>query len=238
LAEALELRARHPTAVVVGGATRVFSSVARPAALLDLSATGLAGMDADAGGLRLGAMTPVAALLDLAQPWGALRDAAEAFRPSLVRAQATVGGNVSVGGSLWVPLVLGQAEVTLASTRGERRLPMAGLQLADDELLVAVHLPRPTGDRSGYGSIRRVVLGPALTSVAMATSPAGWQLAVRAGGLAVQRFGPWSSGELAALLTTEVQAQDDVSASARYRSAMAVVLAERLARRLANYETL
>ena len=62
-----------------------------------------------------------------------------------------------------VAVALG-AEVTLASTRGERRIPAAGLYRNDgidyltkapDELLVAYHLPPAKGWRASYQKLRR-----------------------------------------------------------------------------------
>lgn len=222
--------------MVVAGATRVLAAATRPAALIDLSAAGLAGLAEEDDGLRLGATTAVAALTELAQPWGALSAAALAFRPQLVREQGTVGGNVLVGGSLLVPLLLLQAEVELASVHGRRRLALsalsatAGLQGAAGELLVALHVPRAGITRSSYDAICRVPLGPALVSVAIAASIAGPRLAVRAGGPRVQCFGPSPADALIGKLKAEIDAHGDAAASARYRSSMAAVLAERLLR--------
>jgi len=131
-------------------------------------------------------------------------------------------------------LVLAQAQVTLASARGTRTVSVTDLTIAADELMLAVHLPKPEGDRSGYASIRRVALGPALTAVAMTLTPAGWLVAVRAGGVAVQRLGPCTAAVLPALLEAEVTAIADAHAGARYRAAMVQVLTRRLATRLAD----
>jgi CO/xanthine dehydrogenase FAD-binding subunit len=214
----------------------VLAAATRPAQLIDLSTAGLAGLTEDHDGLRLGATTAVAALTELPQPWGALSAAAAAFRPQVVREQGTVGGNVLVGGSLMVPLVLLQAEVELASVHGRRRLALSALpasgalQVTADELVVALHVPRAGVHRSSYGAICRVPLGPALVSVAIAVSIAGPRLAVRAGGPRVQCFGPSPTDDLIAKLEAEIDVHDDAAAGARYRAAMAGVLAGRLLR--------
>jgi xanthine dehydrogenase small subunit len=75
------------------------------------------------------------------------------FSSRLIRNRATLGGNLAtaspIGDSPPALLAL-DAEVTLAGPQGERRLPLAQFftgyrktALAPDEIIVAVHLPRP-----------------------------------------------------------------------------------------------
>ncbi len=75
------------------------------------------------------------------------------FSSRLIRNRATLGGNLAtaspIGDSPPALLAL-DAEVTLASAQGERRLPLSQFflgyrktALAPNEIIVSVHLPRP-----------------------------------------------------------------------------------------------
>ncbi len=102
--------------------------------------------------MRLGAgLTYTDALTgELAEALPALAEAARTVGSPQIRNRGTVGGNLgtaSPAGDALPPLLVEGAEVEVASVRGTRRIPLddflVGVKrnaLADDELIVAVHV--------------------------------------------------------------------------------------------------
>jgi CO/xanthine dehydrogenase FAD-binding subunit len=162
LAEALRVRADVPEARPIDGGTDVMVELnfdrTRPDALLNLNEVGeLDGWRRADGGLRLGAgLTYTEAMgSELAELMPALAEASRTVGSPQIRNRGTIGGNLgtaSPAGDALPPLLVARAEVELASTeRGTRRLPLHEFltgpkqnALADDELIVAVHV-RPSG---------------------------------------------------------------------------------------------
>jgi CO/xanthine dehydrogenase FAD-binding subunit len=162
LAEALRVRADVPGARPIDGGTDVMVELnfdrTRPDALLNLNEVGeLDGWSRENGGLRLGAgLTYTEAMRSkLAELMPALAEASRTVGSPQIRNRGTIGGNLgtaSPAGDALPPLLVAGAEVELASTaRGTRRLPLQEFltgpkrnALADDELIVAVHV-RPSG---------------------------------------------------------------------------------------------
>jgi CO/xanthine dehydrogenase FAD-binding subunit len=161
LDEALRAKAELPDARFVQGGTDVLVELnfdrSRPPALINLNEVAeLRGWSRENGAVTLGAaltyteaMTqPLAGLLP------ALAEASRTVGSPQIRNRGTIGGNLgtaSPAGDALPPLLVEGAEVELASLRGTRRLPvqdfLLGVKrsaLAEDELIVAVHL-RPTG---------------------------------------------------------------------------------------------
>ena len=157
LDEALRLKAEVAGAVPIEGGTDVMVDLnfdrARPNALLNLNAVGeLRGWSRENGALRLGASltyteamgAPLASLLP------ALAEASRTVGSPQIRNRGTIGGNLgtaSPAGDALPPLLVGRAEVELASVRGARRLPVAEFlvgpkrnALAEDELIVAAYV--------------------------------------------------------------------------------------------------
>lgn len=162
LAEALRVRGEHPDYLVLAGGTdaMVLLHTGRlsPPGVLDLwGVDDLHELDLRSEGARLGALVTFAALLDqpdVAAGWPLLVEAAATVGAVQIRARATLGGNVvnaSPAGDSLPALAVYEAELEIASAaRGSRRVPLAAfyrgykdLDLAPDELLVAVHLQRP-----------------------------------------------------------------------------------------------
>lgn len=162
--EAVESRERRPDAAYVAGGTELMPELlwrtTAPAGLISLrrvaqlrGVSELRGGSDDAPGvLRIGATTPVAALLDAvaASAPGLARAAANLGTP-LVRAEATIGGNVVSAqpyrNLLPVLLALG-ADLELRSLTGTRLMPFDGFCTAPGrcainpgELLTAVLVP-------------------------------------------------------------------------------------------------
>lgn len=161
LEEALRLKAEHPQALPIQGGTDVMVAFnfdrARPETVLNLNEVGeLRGWSRSDGELRLGAGLTYTELIDgeLAGLMPALAEASRTVGSPQIRNRGTIGGNLgtaSPAGDALPPLLVEGAEVELASARGTRRLPvqefLVGVKrnaLADDELIVAVHV-EPSG---------------------------------------------------------------------------------------------
>jgi CO/xanthine dehydrogenase FAD-binding subunit len=126
--------------------------------------TSLGNIDAEADGLRIGALVTHARLeTDSAIVGGytALADASALVGSPSTRNVGTIGGNVmnsSPAMDTGAPLMVLGAEVALQSSTGSRRMPIADLwtgpgrtSAKPGELCVAIHLPsRPPGSGSAY----------------------------------------------------------------------------------------
>ena len=169
---ALALKAAHPQAVWIAGATDTGvalshgQSVAPAFIALDRIA-GFDHIDMDDDRVRLGAGVTLHALeTQLAGVYPALDQMIPWFAARQVRNRATLGGNLGsaspIGDLLPVLLAL-DAEVILRSLRGERRvaidryfLDYRKTERADDELIVAVELPRRVpGIQASYKVAKR-----------------------------------------------------------------------------------
>ena len=243
LAEALQQWQAHPDAVIVGGGTRVMALPLgeRPEKLMDLAHAGLDVVQVGDASLAIGATASLAALVDLPQPFGALADAARSFRPDVVRRQASVGGNVAVGGSLVGALALLDAVLVLASATGSRRENTDAPFVQNHEIAEKVLIgAQPIGQVSGRLAIRRTALGPAVCAVNLALwlqDGVVWARAVvQSAAPALVRLSARPLVTPQALAAAVVAAvtgpQHDKRASGDYRRAMAGVLTERLALQL------
>ena len=160
LAEALELKAGLPEALPIEGGIDVMVDLnfdrRRPPALLDLNRVDdLKGWTRTNGVVRLGSsLTYTEALAPpLAQLFPALAEASRTVGSPPIRNRGTLGGNLgtaSPAGDALPPLLVGGAEVEVASVRGARTLPLEDFlvgpkrnALDPDELIVAVRL-RPS----------------------------------------------------------------------------------------------
>jgi xanthine dehydrogenase small subunit len=159
LAELTELRAAHPQATILAGATDVGLWVTKQ--LRDLPAIIAIGQIAEvreirteAGMLRIGAGASLNdAYRALAAHCPECTEMWERFASVPIRNAGTMGGNVAngspIGDSMPGLIALG-ARVVLASRRGSRTLPMEDLYvgymqkaMAADEVLVAIEVPLP-----------------------------------------------------------------------------------------------
>jgi N-methylhydantoinase B len=241
LPEALDLLAQGSWQVMAGG-TDVFPARAHRMAWgspndadwLDITAIPeLRGITRSDDSWRIGAVTSWAALRDADLPPGfdALREAARQVGGRQVQARGTLGGNLcnaSPAADGVPPLLVLDAEVELASTRGRRRLKLAEFILgnrrtarAADELLVALHIPAARAEsRSVFlklGARSHLVI-----SIAMVAADAEGRVAVGA------------CSEVARLWDgTPLTPMDDVRGSAAYRHAAAAELVARAQARLA-----
>jgi CO/xanthine dehydrogenase FAD-binding subunit len=154
LAEALGMKAEHPDALPIQGGTDVMVAVnfdrERPASLLNLNEVAeLRGWSRDNGTLRLGAgLTYTEALTGLSEELPALVEASRTVGSPQIRNRGTIGGNLgtaSPAGDALPPLLIEDAEIEVASTRGSRRVPvgefLVGVKrnaLEPDELITGV----------------------------------------------------------------------------------------------------
>jgi xanthine dehydrogenase small subunit len=159
LSDLLAARAAHPDAQVVAGCTDVGLWVTKQhkqfARILDVTRVAeLRQVQQDAHHITLGAaVTLTDAFAALTAQWPQLHTFATRFAGLPVRNSGTLGGNVANGSPIGdsMPLLIAlRAQVVLASTRGERTLPLENLYtgyrqnvMAADELLVRIVVPRP-----------------------------------------------------------------------------------------------
>ncbi len=183
----------HPDARILAGGTNVLVDMkmeeaqpgqgATPAeSLVDIThVRELVGIVEDPAGIRIGAATPIRTLAVSAVLWReytALAEAAAAFGSTQVAMRGTIGGNICNGSpaSDTVPALLAfGAEAILASTQGERVVPVGDLlvspgkvRLRDGEMLVGVRLPKSVGKAgSAFLKISRVRADLAKVNVAV-----------------------------------------------------------------------
>jgi CO/xanthine dehydrogenase FAD-binding subunit len=124
--------------------------------------TELRGITPDAGGLRIGALVSHRELVDdpaVRERYTGIADASAIVGSHATRHVGTIGGNVMNGSPAMetgAPLICLGAVAVLASTGGERRVPVEDLFVSPgvtsarpDELLVAIELPEAA---AGTGS--------------------------------------------------------------------------------------
>ena len=180
LPEALGLLEHHgPDLLVMAGGTvampLINEGISLPEAVMGLRLAGLDRIVRTGDVLRIGATATLTQLLDQdAVPM--LREAARNTASWAIRNMGTVGGNLFTpppGGDVAVALLALDARVTLASTRGERSLPLAEFltgfmsnELATDELLVEIEVPVRSEPTAYLKLGRRHANTPAVVTVA------------------------------------------------------------------------
>jgi CO/xanthine dehydrogenase FAD-binding subunit len=248
LEEALALKAERPDALPIQGGTDVMVELnfdrARPDAILNLNEVSeLRGWSRRDGTVRLGSgLTYTEAMgAELAGLFPSLAEASRTVGSPQIRNRGTIGGNLgtaSPAGDALPPLLVEDAEVELASVRGERVVTLPEFllgpkknALAEDELITAVRL-RPSGDRQTFMKVGpRNAMVIAVCSLALAVDrergevraaygSAGPVPALVSGSLAERDAFPEQVAEAA-------QPIDDVRGTARYRRHALRVLAGR-----------
>ncbi len=253
LAEALTLLVERPEAQVVAGATDlgVEVNIRGTRAALVVAVDRLAelrGLSVGPDAIEIGAgltLTEIERRLGGTVPL--LTEVFPQFASRLIRNSATIGGNIGTAspiGDTPPALLALDADVVLASPRGERVVPLADYFTgyrqtvrADDELIRAVRLPLPLAPIVGFHKIAKRRFDD-ISSVAV-----GYALEVVDGIVTRARIGlggvaatplravatedalvgrPWSDATVrraAAVLAGEGTPMDDHRASAAYRSA-------------------
>ena len=242
LEEALALKAERPNAMPIQGGTDVMVELnfdrARPPALLNLNEVAeLRGWSRENGTLRLGSGLTYTGAMELREPLRALAEASRTVGGPQIRNRGTIGGNLGTaspaGDALPALLVYG-AEVELASTRGERAVPLRDFivgpkrtTLDADELILGVRLRVP-GPRQTFMKVGpRNAMVIAVVSLALLVD----------GDEARASFG--SAGPVPGLVTAPVDNDlpervaeaarpiDDVRGTARYRRHALRILTQR-----------
>jgi CO/xanthine dehydrogenase FAD-binding subunit len=185
---ALVAKAERPDAVPMAGGTDLMVEInfdmTRPDAILDLTRVSeLESWDAADGWVRLGAgVTYTTLIAELASELPGLAIASRTIGSPQIRNRATVGGNLgtaSPAGDALPVLLATDSEVEVASTKGSRRIALADFitgpkqnALGDDELIVAVHMPKARGPQqfSKIGPRNAMVIAVASFCVALDVS--------------------------------------------------------------------
>jgi CO/xanthine dehydrogenase FAD-binding subunit len=245
LDDALALRAERPGTVPIAGGTDVMVELnfdrRRPDVLLNLNEVAeLRGWSRENRTLRLGAGLTYAEIehSELASLLPALAEAARTVGSPQIRNRGTIGGNLgtaSPAGDALPPLLVEGAEVEVASVRGRRRLPVqefvTGVKrnaLADDELIVAVHV-QPTGAPQTFMKIGpRNAMVIAVCSLALAVDGARGEARAAFGSAApVPTLVTGGLDGFPDRLAAAASPIDDVRGSAAYRTHALRVLASR-----------
>ncbi|HTS15570.1 MAG TPA: FAD binding domain-containing protein [Candidatus Sulfotelmatobacter sp.] len=185
LPEALDLLVRHGAEllVIAGGTVAmplVNEGISLPERVMSLRHAGLDRLERRDGRLEIGAAATLTRLLNA--PWVAdVPLLAEAVRNTAswpVRNMGTVGGNLFTpppGGDVAVALLALDAEVRLASPRGERVLPLTAFYtgfmtnaLGPDELLAGITVPLAARETAFLKLGRKHANTPAVVTVAVA----------------------------------------------------------------------
>ena len=160
LSELLRLRAAYPQALIAAGTTDVGLWVTKQhrrfGQIIDVTrVTELRRIERGAHSLSIGAAASLTEAFDaLAESRPQLKPFFDRFAGLPVRESGTLGGNVAngspIGDSMPLLIALG-ATLVLASTRGERTLPIEDFYLAyrktalaPDEVLARIEVPQPT----------------------------------------------------------------------------------------------
>lgn len=185
LDEALAIKAERPEAVPLAGGTDLMVEInfdlRRPDAILDLTRVSeLARWNGSNGSVRIGAgVTYTTLIAEVAADLPGLAIASRTIGSPQIRNRATVGGNLgtaSPAGDALPVLLATDSDIEVASTRGTRRLGLAEFitgpkknALADDELVVAVHVPKARGPQqfSKIGPRNAMVIAVASFCIAL-----------------------------------------------------------------------
>jgi CO/xanthine dehydrogenase FAD-binding subunit len=192
LPEALGLlEERAPELLVMAGGTvampLINDGLSLPETVMGLRLAGLGRLERSGDTLRIGATATLTQLLNQdAVPM--LREAARNTASWSIRNMGTVGGNLFTpppGGDVAVALLALDASVTLASTRGERVLPIGEFQtgfmsnaLTPDELLVEISVPIRSEPTAYVKFGRKHANTPAVVTVAVRLEWDGERIAV------------------------------------------------------------
>ena len=246
--EALRLKAESPHAVPVQGGTDLLVELnfdrRRPDVILNLAELDeLRGWSREDGFVRLGAGLTYAEAM--AAPLPALAEASRTVGSPQIRNRGTIGGNLgtaSPAGDALPPLLAEEAEVEVASLRGERRVALREFlvgpkrnALEADELIAGVRV-RASGEPQTFMKVGpRNAMVIAIASLALVADRERGELRASFGSCGpVAGFVSCPLEEAPALPERVVAAAspiDDVRGTAAYRRHALGVLAERAVER-------
>jgi aerobic carbon-monoxide dehydrogenase medium subunit len=232
-AEAATFYGNGEDITVVGGGTILLPEIAagrvRPERALMLHRTGLDTLGVEGDRVVIGAMVPIAALLD--SPDHALADVAAHVADREVRQSATVGGNLaapaaadSQRGDLGAPLIALGARVRSTGSGGERLEPVEDFLAGDRDRRLVLEIEYDRFERrTGTTSLRRRhAHSYSIAAVVACARPDGSDLRIAVSGTgptAVRCRAVEASGDAADVLN-DVEPVDDAVASAAYRRAV------------------
>ena len=231
--EAASLYGSGEGLTVVAGGTIVLPEIAagrlRPERALMLHKAGLDTIRSDGGRTVIGAMVPVAALVD--HPVEILAETAKHVADAEVRRNATVGGNICAPpgadaqrGDLGAPLIALRATVRTTGSGGERVEPVEEFLAGDraGRLVLEVAFDEVERRTTGDGLRRRHAHSYAIAAVVGAVLADGSELRLAAAGVAptAVRLRTVEASRNPDDVLQDVQPVDDAVASAAYRSAV------------------
>jgi carbon-monoxide dehydrogenase medium subunit len=262
--EALALLAEHGAeAKILAGGHSLLPlmklRLARPERLIDIGRLDeLRGItELPGGGLRIGALTTYATLLEdpRISRLAALADALPRIGDVQVRNRGTIGGSIAhadpAADLTAVLLALDAVVVARSAARGEREIPIDGFfegafstALADDELLLAVVVPAPSGSvGSAYQALDQQASGYPIAGVAALVGEvtriavtgvgdrpyraASVEAALEAAAARGSEGQEHAIEAAVARITDGVEVNGDIHADPEYRAAMARVMARR-----------
>jgi carbon-monoxide dehydrogenase medium subunit len=231
--EAVSLYGSGDGLMVFAGGTILLPEIAtgrlRPERALMLHKAGLDEIRTEDGRTVIGAMVPVATLVD--HPIEILAQTARHVADAEVRRNATVGGNICAPpgpdaqrGDLGAPLIALGARVRSAGMGGERTEPIEDFLAGDrsDRLVLEVDLDDVERRTAGDGLRRRHAHSYAVAAVVGAVRSDGSDLRLAAAGVAptAVRLRAVEQSRDAADVLRDVQPLDDAVASGAYRAAI------------------
>lgn len=231
--EAASLYGSGEGLTVVAGGTIVLPEIAagrlKPTRALLLHKAGLAGIRSADGRTVIGAMTPVAALVD--HPVDILAQAARHVADAEVRRNATVGGNICAPpgidaqrGDLGAPLIALGARVRSTGAGGERTEPVEDFLAGDrsGRLVLEIDFDEVERTTAGAGMRRRHAHSYSIASVAAAVRADTSELRIGAAGVGptAVRLRAVEASRNADDVLADVSPADDAVASSGYRTAV------------------
>jgi CO/xanthine dehydrogenase FAD-binding subunit len=266
LSDAVELRAGRPELHPIAGGTDLMVEVnfgrTELTGVIDLTAVAeLQGIDRDDRCIRIGAAHPMADIAERLPDLAALAGAVVTVGSPQIRARATLGGNLataSPAGDSLPALLVHDGEVDVAGASGARRMPVSELlvspgrtSLGDDELIVAVRLPRRAW-RSRFakvGTRNAMVIATCSVAVAVDTETGAGRIAAGAVAPTARRlpqaeaiFEQFAASsavpteraldDLEDAVRADIAPIDDHRSTAPYRAHATATIVRRLAQRL------
>jgi CO/xanthine dehydrogenase FAD-binding subunit len=213
-----------------------------PRRSLMLHASGLSGVTSEGGTIRIGAVTPLAALSDGRVPQ-LLADYAAHIADYEVRQSATIGGNVSAPagresqrGDLGAPLIALAARVRSTGKGGERTEPVEDFLAGDrsGRLVLELELDDVERRTGSAGIRRRHAHSYAIANVAVAEQDGALRVGVAGTGATAVRCRSVEASRDPADVLSDVEPVDDAVATAAYRRRILPLLVRQALDRLEN----
>jgi carbon-monoxide dehydrogenase medium subunit len=217
--------------------------LAAPSDLIDLALLpGVNGITVEAGALRIGAMTPhaaVAASADVKKRLPALAALADGIGDPAVRTRGTIGGSLAQNdpAACYPAAALGLGATVLTDRRqiaaDDFFKGLYETALEPGELITALSFP--IAQRAAYVKFKQPASRFALVGVFVSQGPQGVRVAVTGAGPCVFRVGTfeaalaknWSAQAIEGIAVPDDDLNTDLHASAAYRAHLVGVLARR-----------